>query len=314
MRTIVCICASLCAAAVVSIAAPATAAAAVPPCYGAAAFDPVKPCTPPVRDVYPPLDSIDSGTSYPCDTFAEPDPILACTFGARARKGRRNIALVGDSHALQWRVALDVVARRQRWRGFSITTAGCPFSAAVERLPEGLREQCVDWYGDVQRWFRRHPEVNTVFVSSFAPLGVEVKRGQTQAQVKIAGFKRAWRRLPRSVRHIVVLRDNPLIDDERWACINRVIPAGVQPLEGACPISRRHGVKWDMAVTAAKALRSRRYASIDLTSFFCGPRLCPSVIGGVLVYRDPFGHMTNAFSGTLAPYVQRRLRALMARW
>ncbi len=236
---------------------------------------------------------------------------IACTFGARPRKARRNIALVGDSHALQWRVALDIAARRQRWRGFSITAPGCPFSAAVESLPEGLREQCVDWYEQVQAWFRDHPEVKTVFVSQFAPLGVVVKPGQTQAAVKIAGFKRAWRRLPKTVEQVVVIRDNPLNSDESFECVKRAIAARADDAASACAMRRSSAVKWDMALSAAKALRSRRYGYVDLTHYFCDARICPPVIGGVLVYRDPFGHITNAYSGTLAPYLLRKVRPLL---
>jgi hypothetical protein len=123
------------------LAGAGSAGAAATKCVGAAARDAKRPCTNTSRTFTPSLAKADLVTSSPCrDVREQPEPI--CTFGASASKAKRHIALVGDSHALQWRSALDFVASSQRWRGFSVTAPGCPFSAAVKYLAEGIRAPC----------------------------------------------------------------------------------------------------------------------------------------------------------------------------
>jgi hypothetical protein len=48
---------------------------------------------------------------------------------------------------------------------------------------------------------------------------------------------------------------------------------------------------------------------IDAADRFCLGRLCPAVIGNVLVYRQT-GHITATYAATLAPWLERRLPAV----
>ena len=50
-----------------------------------------------------------------------------------------------------------------------------------------------------------------------------------------------------------------------------------------------------------------------LTSFMCGPRTCPPVVGGALVLKDT-NHLSLTFATTLGPYLLRRVDALSAGW
>jgi hypothetical protein len=302
-------------------AASAEAPVAEPDCFGAEARDPRNPCSSPSPAVFPTLENIDGdfvGGSACAPVPGDPAPI--CAFGVARSKAKRTFALLGDSHALHWRRAIDVVALAERWRGYSITTAGCPFSEAVNRLPRGgLRDYCRQWYRTALAFLRTHPEVSVVITSSFAPMPMEVDGtpsggGKKVAAIKIAGYKRTWKALPRTVEHVIHIRDNPLTNQQVFDCVQRVIAEGTQPPAVACAALRRFGVRWDNAVTAARQLRSRRYSAIDLTEFFCDERLCYPVVGGARVYRDPFGHLTTAYSRTLGPFLHRKLRALMRRW
>lgn len=153
-----------------------TAAATGPACFGAAARDAQNRCINPTLSVFPTVQAVDA--DYVAGSACDPvpgNPAPICAFGVAQSKARRQFALLGDSHALHWRRAVDVVALAERWRGYSMTTAACPFSAAVDRLPQGLRAQCQAWYRSAMAWLKDHPEVSTVFTSSFAPLPVEVK-------------------------------------------------------------------------------------------------------------------------------------------
>ncbi len=304
---------ALCALALLVAGAVVTdpaAAASKRSCFGAAARDVKHPCTNRTRSVSPKLSDRFRRAASPCDPVKAPFEAV-CTFGAPAAAAKRTIALVGDSHALHWRGALDVVADAKRWQGYSLTAPGCFFSAAVDDLPVGLREPCRPWYRAVQRWLARHPRISTVFVSQSAPTPVVVPRGRTYGQVKISGFRRAWRALPRTVRQIVVIRDAPRTTSATFACVQRVLKAGRERPGIACARSRSAALRWDTAVSAARGLRSKRYRWIDMTRYFCGSKRCYPVIGGALVHRDS-DHITEAYARTLGPFLLRRVRALTA--
>ena len=50
---------------------------------------------------------------------------------------------------------------------------------------------------------------------------------------------------------------------------------------------------------------------IDLTRYFCNAKLCPSVIGNVIVYRDT-GHLTATFVRTLTPAIADAIKGVLS--
>ena len=303
-----------CVAALVTItvlfALSADGLAATPPCFGAAARDTVHKCINNTRSVVPTPILRSGPPSSDCDFVpgAEPQPV--CTFGASAAAARTHIALIGDSHALQWRAAVDVVAAAYRWRAFSITTSGCPFSAAVDQLPAGFREPCVEWYAQVQTWLREHPEVSTLFVSQHGPTPVTTSDGRTEGEIKMAGFRQAWSSLPPTVRRIIVIRDTPIVSDDTFECVRHMAAEGALRPGPACALARSEALRADPAFTAASNLPPTRYGAVDLTPFFCGPRRCYPVVGGVFTHRDK-DHITLEFARSLGPYLLRGVRGIL---
>lgn len=295
--------------AVVPIVGVGTAAAAKPKCFGAAARDAKRPCFNPSRSFTPSLAKADLTSASPCRmTDEEPEPV--CAFGVSASKARKHVALIGDSHALQWRGPLDYVARSQRWRGYSVTAPGCPFSAAVRYLPEGMRESCESWYAGVQKWIRRHPEVTTIYVSQIAAIPLALPAGKTEFEVKSAGYRKAWSSLPRTVKRVIAIHDPPMTTRETRRCLRDALAARARRPGVTCRVPRGNVLVEDDAVRTAKRLRSKRYAFADFTRFFCNSRFCYPVIGGALVYRDTFGHITLSYADSLGPYLLRRVRFL----
>jgi len=286
-------------------ASTAMAAASTSTCVGAAARDPHHPCTNLSRTVSPQKgDDALYPSTFDCKaTLQRPRPV--CTFGAPLRGSKATVALVGDSHALHWRAALDIVAKAKRWRAFSMTTAACQFSAV--KFVEAFRALCRPWYAQARRWFADHPQVSTVFVSQKTITLVAPVPGKTEAQARAAGFVRAWSTLPKTVKRIIVLRDVPNPLDGIFSCIDEAVATGMPALSVACPSPREGSLLPDAAVAAAHALRSRRYRVIDLSSLFCTWRQCFPVIGGVQVYADVVGHITAAYMRTVAPFLLRRL-------
>ncbi|MGH2919003.1 MAG: SGNH hydrolase domain-containing protein, partial [Solirubrobacteraceae bacterium] len=282
-------------------------------CYGAAARDPEHACANRTRAVTPSLREARRLPGSPCTPDKYRREPQVCRFGVPAGQARGSVALVGDSHALHWRAALEVVARAKRWQGFSLTSVGCLFSAATRALGEPALSICRRWNRSVQAWFRRHPEVSTVFVSHYAVPMVVVAPGRKTLAVQLAGLRRAWGALPKTVKHLVVVRDIPSSTDAAFECVRDVIAAHNRRAGLACAVRRPDAVAWDSSVSAVLRLRSGRYRYVDLTDFFCSRHYCYPVIGGVRVYRD-VDHMTVAYSTTLGPYLLRAVDRLMASW
>ena len=281
-----------------------------PRCLGAASRNPRHRCSNGALRlaVMPPPSEALLTPNARCAIISKALP-YTCQFGVRAAVANRTVALVGDSHAAHWRGALEVVAQARGWRGFSLTRSGCPLSAAPPDLPKARRASCRQWRRAVRRWFTRHPQVRTVFVSQLSGVGVRVPAGRNRREYQVQGYIRAWRTLPRTVHQIIVLRDVPFSTDNSPLCIERAIRRG-RRAGVACAVSRSKAVRRDPAARAARRRGTPRVHLIDLTPFMCSPRLCFPVVGGVLVHKDKT-HITPLFAGTLGPFLLQRVGRLL---
>jgi hypothetical protein len=280
-----------------------------PACFGAAARDPLLRCVNNARQIRPRFGEEDPDMGWICDPGAVPG---ACLFGFPAADADTDgyFAIIGDSHVGHWRSPLGVIADVERWRGFSISVGGCFFSDVVARFQDG----CADWYNSSLAWFTDHPEVDTVFVTANADTPVAVAAGETVLEVKTAAYMRTFQALPKTVKHVIALRDTTITKQEAFDCVAALDKAATTRLATACTVPRAFAVRDDPAVAAAKRLHAPRYASIDLTPFMCGAASCYPVVGGTLVNGDIYGHLRTTFTRTLAPYLLRELRKLMATW
>ena len=279
---------------------------AEPRCLGAASRNPRRRCKNKALRLAvlpPPAEAVLSPNAR-CAIISDRLP-YTCQFGVRGSIATRTIALVGDSHAAHWRGAIEVAAQARGWRGFSLTRSGCPLSTAPPALSKARRESCGRWRRAVRSWFRRHREVRTVFVSQLAGTTVRAPAGRSRREYQIQGYLRAWRRLPKSVRQIIVLRDTPVTTPKASVCVQQAVIDRRHP-GSACAIDRAKAVRRDPAAVAARRPGMPRVHVVDLTRYMCSPRLCFPVVGGVLVHKDTT-HMTPLFAGTLGPFLLRRV-------
>ncbi|HEY1539294.1 MAG TPA: acyltransferase family protein [Solirubrobacteraceae bacterium] len=285
-----------------------------PRCFGAAARDPDHPCeNPKLRfTVVPAPVAAKVEPSAPCHRFRRDGVVSVCDFGSTSPGTRRTIALVGDSHASHWRAPLNLVARERGWRAESITRTSCPFSEATKITPEPTRSRCVRWVKALPGYFRKHPEIDTLFVAGITGGTVNVPAGRTMFEAQVNGYRNAWRSLPATIKHIVVIRDTPKILGATVDCVDRAIAqharAGIR-----CALARQTALETDPQAVAARDEHSRRVQSVDLTHAFCSPRLCFPVIGGTLVFKD-LHHFTLEFARTLAPQLERQVKPIVWSW
>jgi hypothetical protein len=284
-----------------------------PRCFGAAARDPARsPCHNPLLRLAvipsPRRAMLDPGA--PCTRLKADGLIAPCGFGTGPAKARGRFALIGDSHAAHWRSALAVLARRQRWRGYAITRNGCPFTTAGPHLPERFSLECVRWKRELPSWLARHPRVRTVFLAQLTRNAGDFPPATPDPfAARVGAYVDAWRQLPASVKHVIVIRDTPEIRLDTLACVSRS-RAQQRPAGRRCAVPRTTARPPDPAAAAAVHLGSPRFQLADLTRFFCGERECYPVVGGVLVYKD-ITHITPVFAKTLGPYLLREVRQLI---
>jgi hypothetical protein len=282
----------------------ATAAAADKPrCYGAASRDPQTPCDNPnlrLKVTPTPTQALLKPNSI-CNRLHVEDLVRTCWWGARAKGAKTTVALIGDSHASAWRAVLSPVGKKRHWRGISNTLTSCAFSRVVSLTPKSRARECRDWNNQTIAWFERHPEVTTVFV-----VAATIPKPGFETQVK--GFRDAWKRLPHTVRNIIVIRDNPRMQADTGPCIDAARRTN-RPAGSACARKRSTSLPTDPPSTAARRMGSKRIHVIDLSKYFCDASLCYPVIGGVLVYKD-LTHITSTYGSTLAPYLEREVRRL----
>jgi SGNH domain-containing protein len=297
-------------AAVAMLAAVTAVGGAKQSCFGAAARDASAPCdNPSLRysakptPYWAPLE-----LNSPCTPIATKKLPRVCWFAHRKRGSSASVALVGDSHASSWRSAVTVLARSQRWHGLTIRRSSCPFSKAERNGPPRESASCALWVRSTIRWFEHHHAVHTVFVTASAYNGVVAPAGADPYTVAVEGFRKALVALPASVRRVVVLRDTPRAEVGTLDCVSQAMKAH-EPLADACTVPRNMALAPDPAVDAARQLGSPRFATIDMSDFFCDADRCHPVIGGALVYQD-ISHMTTVFGTSLGPYLTSRYREL----
>jgi hypothetical protein len=279
-----------------------------PPCFGAAARDPAKPCeNPDLRDSVTPLPAQAKAVADPyCDKRERSRLITACGFGAAPADAARTFALVGDSHAANLKTALAVVTLAKRWRGVSIVRNSCPATKGTPILPTPTgSKRCLDWNRQVRAWLAAHREVDTVILTAHRGARVKQTGGQSATDAVRAGYRDEISALLALGKRVVVVRDPPSSSHVQMDCTTTAIAAGL-PAARTCALDRAFALRPDDVVLAARGLRSTQVRIIDLTRYFCDATRCFSVIGGVLVRHDAT-HLTLTFAATLGPFLVRAL-------
>jgi hypothetical protein len=216
-----------------------------------------------------------------------------CVFGDRGAPV--SIALVGDSHAGQFSTVLDSIAGAQGWRLETMVRNGCPFTAAPQVIDGHEDGDCAAANRvTVDQLLRLHPRV--VVTSAMNPVGYRTALGWTweSQRALVEGYRELWRPLLDAGIQVVVVRDPPVPDYVDPECVEQHGPDSA-----ACGMTRSAGVDDQPDPQVAAARGTAGVHVVDLTDRLCNRRVCPGVIGNVLVYRD--NHLTDTLTLSLAP-------------
>jgi peptidoglycan/LPS O-acetylase OafA/YrhL len=247
----------------------------------------------------------DRGRSWDegCLAGAEATSSPPCVYGDHS--SRTTVVLFGDSHAMQYFPALERIAVRRHWRLVQLAKSGCPAAAVlvVYQVLDRVYPECDAWRDAALERIARERPALVVTSSSVAYRVVEGGRvldGDASLAALAAGYEQTLSRLARMVPRVAVLTDAPRPPFDVPACV-----AGAMRDLRRCGFPRGAAVA-RARVLAAAARRARGVRVIDTAGQFCLRRLCPAVIGDVLVYRQT-GHITATYARTLAPWLEERL-------
>ncbi|WP_417220066.1 acyltransferase family protein [Arthrobacter sp.] len=242
---------------------------------------------------YPDLGScVSSGASHLSHT---------CEFGAKKGDAKFTIALVGDSHATQWWKALEPMAKKHNWRIVTHLKNSCPFTGAVRTAQKVGFIDCVDANKDRLDDLVADQDIDAVFIAGWT--GAPIKGGHEAATQGAVDY---WGKVQDSGKQVIVVRDSPNPSQDPLArdCVAKHADDLRQ-----CGKDRDEALSNDDWISAAQA-RDPRLELLDFTDEFCTQKLCPAVVGNVLVYRDQ-NHISDTYMATIAPAFEQQLsRAL----
>jgi peptidoglycan/LPS O-acetylase OafA/YrhL len=247
----------------------------------------------------PPLDAMASALPRTiadgCELAYGRDQIKPCIYGDRS--SHTTVVLFGDSHAAHWFDALNWLSQQRHWRLVVITKEGC--TPAEVTFRDDATSLCARWREKATaRIATLHPALVIVSWARWIQPEASQKAGVT------TGYGGPWQDgvaaifqfLRRSAKHVIFISDTPYLPQSAPDCVAAHL-SDVRP----CTIKRTDATILP-AIKAAELRIAKReqIKSIDPTSWFCAPKICPVIVGNILVYHDK-SHMTTEWSRYLAP-------------
>jgi peptidoglycan/LPS O-acetylase OafA/YrhL len=240
-----------------------------------------------------------------CELGPGRDEIKPCAYGDRG--SHTTVVLFGDSHAGHWFDALSWISKRRHWRLVVMTKEGC--TAAEVTLVHGSDNVCPLWREKAKaRIARLRPALVIVSWARWIEPWASQKAGVP------TGYGGAWQDgvaaifqfLRRSAKQVIFISDTPYPDHSAPDCV-----AG--HLSDVRPCTRQRSDSTVLPLIKAAELRiskQQHVNSIDPASWFCTPKVCPVIVGNILVYHDK-SHMTPEWSRFIAPALDNAIQRAM---
>ena len=229
-----------------------------------------------------------------------------CVYGDR--DSPTTVVLFGDSLAMAYFPAIEVLAGERGWRLVGITKAGCPPVIAPvynHRLERPYRE-CSAWRrGAIDRI---EQDENPALVLVTGRMSTPATRDGRTLDIDASrvalerGYVAMLERLRATGAEVVALKDLPRSPRNVPDCVLRHL----EELRH-CNFRATTANTERFDARAVEAVPGTRM--IDLIPTICPHGVCRAVIGDMIVFRD-YDHMTPTFARTLAPIIRRQLPAV----
>jgi hypothetical protein len=229
-----------------------------------------------------------------------------CVFGDP--NGTTTIALIGDSHAVQWFPGLEAAAIANHWKLIALAKRACPTANVSVMLgASNPYPACDVWRkGAIARL--AGSDANLVIITSWRK-GYKGNAGGSPYAISDArwrqGLTESIAPLTAAGKKVLLLGDTPQARIHMNECM------------ASHPTSMTRCVlDHDTAVdTAQNRLEDAVAAELgvdhyDTSPWFCANGRCPSMIGNMAVYLDT-NHINNTYSVALAPYMTLLVKAVL---
>jgi peptidoglycan/LPS O-acetylase OafA/YrhL len=246
----------------------------------------------------PALAPQDVADAYADGCFAEKPfaTVVTCTYGDPATAQHR-VALVGNSHAVQWLPALQELAASRHLLITTFVASGCmPTGAHVLFDTQQSSDGCHAWGQKVIKATStgKFDLVVTSVASNSDLVGVPSKE---KFAPQAAGYSKALAVWAAADVPVLIIRDTPVPGFDVPTCV-----AEHDASLAECDGPRKEWLTPDPMITAAKQVDSPDISTVDLSDHFCDSTTCFGVAGGVIVYFD-FLHVGATFIRSTAPYL-----------
>ncbi|MDQ5894837.1 MAG: hypothetical protein QG596_1098 [Actinomycetota bacterium] len=237
-----------------------------------------------------------------CRPWVENVKPLMCVYGNPESK--TTVALVGDSHALQWGPPLIRLAKRRDWRLVTFIRANCPIAAVpYERYCDQWRSNAFE---AIEAERPRHVIVSTSIGGRYRLIvnGEQLSRRASEPML-VRGMTRTLRRLnriPSLVRRgtrVKLIRDQVTAPFLPPLCLER---RQLNPASCRFRPTRLFGPGFDWVAAKQAGI----LPAIDPVKVLCRPKWCYSHQGEMVVYRDT-DHISATFARTLTGWLGARL-------
>lgn len=199
-----------------------------------------------------------------------PIPTAACVYGDVGSS--KSMWLIGDSHAAQWFIPLNYLAKKHHYQLVVRTMSSCPVVTGVPVLddPKGNYWQC-----------KAHNQWLLEQIGSKKPAFVAVS-GYSGIQVKnLAATKAGFAALAGLGSRILVIGDTPKPKGSAPDCLAAHL-SDVRPCYASRTANQAERVRYLLANLSGKY----GFSWVDPSMWLCVDQKCPPVLANRLVYAD----------------------------
>lgn len=224
-----------------------------------------------------------------------------CEYGVTPDPQSIEIALVGNSHAVQWLPALEILAPDLHLHITTHLANGCFLGSIKLNYSDPNDVALCQQFTSVtmNRILESRPDL--VVISGLSDYSGLIFQDVTQS------FESVLKNLTDANIDVLAISDSPRPDPPMS------IPECVSMNEhdlSKCDGPRETWLHPDPIIVAANNIGEPSIATVDLTDGFCDEKTCHGVVGGIIVYFDD-DHVTTSFARTLAPYLQPAIVAAL---
>jgi hypothetical protein len=226
------------------------------------------------------------------------DVVNVCGFGDP--RAPTKVAVVGDSKALQWLPALEMLAVNNGWYLTTYTKASCALSQSKTLNGSLPFPSCDVWNKSALGLIvTAHPDF--VVTSSDARFGIG-SDGKPSMDALVTGMRASWAKITAAGAKVLVIADTPspdfdidqCVDDHRDDLTQCTYPKSIRTGRGGYTTQA-------LAVTGQPNV-----TLLDFYDIICPMPRCWPVIGTVLIYRSG-SHITASYVRTMTPRIAAAL-------